>query len=210
MPANTTTLQAIKAISPKAKVDVAIIADTIDKYGSKYGVDTTARLQAFIAQAAHETAGFNTLEEYASGAAYEGRKDLGNTQPGDGKKFKGHGIFQITGRTNHLAASKHLFGDDRLLTDPRLLTEPKWATISALWYWKSRGLSELADKGDFETITKRINGGLNGWADRLSYYEKLKLYVFNNPVKTTTFAITGLLIIGLGIYYTVLAFKKKL
>lgn len=170
------TLKALQSIAPYAKVNLSNIAGAIDKYADSYGVNSPARMQAFLAQAAHETAGFKTLTEYATGDAYEGRKDLGNTQPGDGRRFKGRGIFQITGRSNYKTASRHLFGDDRLLDNPELLTDPTNAVRSALYYWQYKGLSDLADKGDFKAITKRINGGLNGWADRLSYFEKLNLF----------------------------------
>jgi len=93
---------------------------------------------------------------------------------GDGQKFKGHGLIQITGHDNHLACSLALFGDDRLLQNPRLLCEPQWAAMSAGWFWDSRGLNAQADKNDLEGCTRRINGGLNGYAERLSYYEDAK------------------------------------
>jgi len=198
---DTSTLEAIKTIAPGAKVDVSSIASTLDANRDKYGINTNSRIRAFLAQAAHETAGFKTLEEYASGAGYEGRTDLGNTQPGDGRKFKGRGIFQITGRINYKDVSRHLFGDDRLLNSPHLLEEPVYATLSAMHFWKSHNLNALADRGDFEGITRKINGGLNGWADRLSYYEKMKLFVFNLPKGQMVAAVSGMLILGLMIYY---------
>ncbi len=173
------TLTAIKSIAPKYKVNVSEIADTIDTDGHKYGLNSDKRTSAFISQAAHETDGFKSLKEYASGAAYEGRADLGNTQPGDGVKFKGRGIFMYTGRANYRDVSRHLFGDDRLLNNPEILEQPKYAALSAMYYWKSRGLNELADVGTeeaFKTITRRINGGLNGWADRLRYWDRAKLF----------------------------------
>jgi putative chitinase len=179
-----TTAEIIKKMAPSYKVNVDAIAEVLDRKGKDYHLDTPARMQAFLAQAAHETDGFRTLTEYASGKAYEGRQDLGNTQPGDGVKFKGRGIFQITGRTNYGATSKHIYGDDRLLYHPELLSTPEPAAISALNYWNTRTvkmadgtrkhLYQLADEGDLKSITKGINGGLNGWADRLSYYDRIK------------------------------------
>lgn len=180
-------LTAIKKAAPYAKVDIATIADTLKRNASRFNVDNDARVLAFVAQAAHETAGFKTLKEYATGAAYEGRTDLGNTQPGDGVKFKGRGIFQVTGRSNYAAISKKIFGDSRLLDKPELLEQPVNAALSALHYWndrlyKTKHLYYYADLGDLESITKAINGGLNGWADRLTIYEKLKLSFLNQPV----------------------------
>jgi len=175
------TLSSLKKLAPNAKVDLAAIAAAFDKYSAVYGVTTPARVQAFWAQAAHETDGFRTLREYASGAAYEGRKDLGNTQPGDGVRFRGRGIFQITGRANTKATSTALYGDDRLLSNPELLEQPEPAVRSALNYWKTRGLNQYADVGDFKTITQKINGGLNGWADRLNYFEKAKILFLTAP-----------------------------
>lgn len=203
------TSEAIRKIAPNAKVDLDVISDTIDKYGDRYGLVSQKRIEAFIAQAAHETAGFRTFTEYATGAAYEGRADLGNNVPGDGVKFKGRGIFMTTGRTNYKATSLHLFNDTRLLDTPALLTDPKNATISAMYFWKSRGLNELADKGDFKTITRRINGGLNGWADRLDYYEKIKLFFGNNPVISTAFTGFGLAAVIVIVMYFILN-KNKL
>lgn len=207
------SLDAFKAVSPKAKVDLKAIAYAFDKYADQYGVNTSARVQAFIAQAAHETADFNTLEEYATGAAYEGRADLGNTQPGDGVRFKGRGIFQTTGRTNYRAVSRHLFGDDRLLNYPDMLEDPELAVRSALFYWKERNLSPLADKGDFEGITRKINGGLNGWADRLSQLDQLKIYFQNNPYMPSREAaaamIGGAVVLSLIGYFIYRLSKEK-
>jgi len=137
----------------------------------EFEIDQTGPREAmFIAQLCHESGGFRYVEELASGKAYEGRKDLGNTEEGDGIRFKGRGLIQITGRENYRACGDALGVD--LLSDPSSLEHPDLACRSAAWFWHKRGLNELADKGDFRTITKRINGGLNGWADRLAFYEK--------------------------------------
>jgi putative chitinase len=175
------TLDLIKSIAPKATVNIGVIADTIDKYGPSFNLNSDKRLQAFIAQAAHETDHFRSLKEYASGSAYEGRLDLGNTEPGDGKLFKGRGIFMYTGRTNYKAVSKKMYNDERLLYHPELLEQPEAATLSALHYWndrlyKGKHLYQYADNGDLESVTKGINGGLNGWKDRLNYFEKAKIF----------------------------------
>ncbi len=172
-------LKDIRKVAPNATVDLETIVNTLVANADAYGLTTEARLEAFLAQATQETDKFRSLKEYASGAAYEGRADLGNTQAGDGIKFKGRGIFMTTGRANYKATSHDLFGDDRLLDHPELLEDPANATKAALYFWKSRNLNQYADSGDFETLTKRINGGLNGWKERLSNYEKFKLYITN-------------------------------
>jgi predicted chitinase len=133
-------------------------------------IDTPERQAAFLAQLAHESGEFRYMEEIASGEAYEGRKDLGNTEPGDGKRFKGRGPIQLTGRANYQAASEALGID--LVNNPTRAADPDVGFRTAAWFWTTRGLNELADSGDFLGITKRINGGTNGLADRQAYYER--------------------------------------
>lgn len=128
------------------------------------------REAAFLAQVAHESGECRYVHEIASGAAYEGRKDLGNTEPGDGVRYKGRGLLQITGRANYTACGEALALP--LVEQPELLETPINACRSAGWFWKTHGLNELADKGDFLLITKRINGGTNGYADRMAYYQR--------------------------------------
>ncbi|HEX9919697.1 MAG TPA: glycoside hydrolase family 19 protein, partial [Pyrinomonadaceae bacterium] len=128
------------------------------------------RASAFLAQLAHESAELRYFDEIASGKAYEGRKDLGNTKPGDGVKYKGHGPIQITGRANHTAAGRALGLD--LVNNPTLITLPPNAFRSAGWFWDTRGLNALADQRLFKAITKKINGGFNGLADRQKYYDR--------------------------------------
>ncbi|HEV2799999.1 MAG TPA: glycoside hydrolase family 19 protein [Pyrinomonadaceae bacterium] len=136
----------------------------------EFQIATYLRASAFIAQLAHESAELRYFEEIASGKAYEGRKDLGNTQPGDGVKYKGHGPIQITGRANHAACGKALGLD--LINNPTLITQPPNAFRSAGWFWDTRGLNALADQRLFKAITKKINGGFNGLADRQKYYDR--------------------------------------
>lgn len=132
-------------------------------------------MAAFIAQALHESGCFKWVRELADGSAYEGRADLGNTTPGDGKLYKGRGLFQITGKFNYAAISKDFYGDAAtLLKNPDLLATPQNATRAAYWFWSKHHLNALADTGEFETITRRINGGLNGEAERIAYYEAAK------------------------------------
>lgn len=127
-------------------------------------INTSERKAAYIAQLAHESDRFRTTEEYASGSGYDGRADLGNTEPGDGRRFKGRGAIQVTGRDNYRAASEH-FGVD-FVAHLELLAEPEWAFRVSERYWTSHGLNEDADRGDFDAITRTINGAYNGKADR--------------------------------------------
>lgn len=131
-------------------------------------IDSPRQIAAFLAQLAHESGEYRYMAEIASGEAYEGRLDLGNTEPGDGPKFKGHGPIQITGRANHAACGLAL--GLPLLDEPELITMPEHGTRAAVWFWNSRSLSALADVDWFKAITRIINGGTNGWADRLNYY----------------------------------------
>jgi len=128
-----------------------------------------ARETHFLAQVCHESGAFHYVKELASGDAYENRADLGNTEPGDGVRFKGRGLIQITGRNNYDQCGLALSLD--LIASPELLEEPINAARSAGWFWNTHHLNDLADKGDIRGITKRINGGLNGYQDRLSYLE---------------------------------------
>lgn len=128
------------------------------------------REAAFLAQIAHESAELKYCEEIASGSAYEGRDDLGNLYTGDGIRYKGRGLIQLTGRHNYEACGEALELD--LVACPELLEEPINACRSAAWFWQSHGLNELADKQDFLRITKRINGGTNGWHERQKYYQR--------------------------------------
>ncbi|MBE2248694.1 MAG: glycoside hydrolase family 19 protein [Myxococcus sp.] len=134
------------------------------------GINTPKRAAAFIAQLAHESGQLRYFEELASGRAYEGRRDLGNTQPGDGTRFKGRGPIQLTGRANYEAASRALGVD--LVNNPELAARPDVGFRVAAWYWSSRGLNQLADRGDFDGITQRINGGQNGAADRRQFHQR--------------------------------------
>ena len=144
----------------------------LNEYMPQYGIDTPLRQAAFIAQIGHESAQLTYSKEIASGQSYEGRKDLGNIYPGMGVKYKGRGLIQITGFYNYEKASKALGVD--FIKQPELLEQPEWAVKSACWWWKSHGLNEIADNGDFRMITKIINGGSNGYEDRLKLYNIAK------------------------------------
>lgn len=141
----------------------------------RFRINTPQRAAAFLAQLAHESGELRWRKELASGAAYEGRADLGNTNPGDGVRYKGRGWIQITGRLNYQRASRALGVD--FLKNPRLMEELENAALVSGWFWAWRGLNELADLNTpeaFEKITKRINGGLNGYAERKKYWARAK------------------------------------
>ena len=140
---------------------------------AEFEINTTQRQTMFLAQVGHESGGLHWLTEIWGPTdvqlRYEGRADLGNTEPGDGSKFKGRGLIQTTGRANYQATGDALGVD--LIEAPTLLAEPELAGRSAAWFWKAHGLNELADVGDFMRITRRINGGLNGYDQRLALLE---------------------------------------
>jgi predicted chitinase len=145
----------------------------------KYNINTPLRIAHFLAQVSHESGFFKLTEELATGDAYEGRKDLGNTQTGDGKRFKGRGLIQITGRGNYSKYGKYTLQDfvnnNNWL---KLANDPKYAIDSACWYWEKhwsgKSLSLLADNDDVVKLTKRVNGGTNGLADRVKKLKKIK------------------------------------
>ena len=170
------TKEMLRKLAPTAKEDIIThLAQHLDEQLAKYGIDSYLRVCHFLAQAAHESASFRTLEEYASGAAYEGRKDLGNVQPGDGKRYKGRGIFQLTGRANYRVMGQKLGVD--LEGKPELASDPMISIKTACEYWNSRKLSIYADLDDVRTITKKINGGYNGFEDRKQYLQKVKTII---------------------------------
>ena len=163
----------LQSIMPFAKARIPSFIAPLNGAMHEFHINSPLRQAAFIAQIAHESGELRYVEEIASGIAYEHRKDLGNTQPGDGMKFKGRGLIQITGRNNYHECGKALGVD--LITNPELLETNDMACRSAAWFWASHGLNDLADKGDFERITKRINGGLNGYQERLAYHARAKM-----------------------------------
>jgi putative chitinase len=106
---------------------------------------------------------------------YANRMGNGDEASGDGYKYRGGGIFQTTGRDAYKNLSLHLYQDEKVLLDnPDMITTPNIAVQSALHYWKENNLNSFADKGDFKNLTKRINGGLNGYGDRVEYWERAK------------------------------------
>jgi len=167
----------------------------------QYEINTVERVAAFIAQCAHESGGFSTLEEnlnykaatltklwpqrFPTGVAeqyagnpekianktYGGRMGNGPEDTQEGFKYRGRGLLQLTGKDNYRACSQALFQDETLLEDPDLLLDPYYAIHSACWFWSKNKLNQFADSGDLTTMTKKINGGTIGLPDRIQHYE---------------------------------------
>lgn len=157
----------LQQISPNAKPAVTIgLSKYLDGALAHFEI-SGKRSVYFLGQAAQETDGFHTLVEYASGQQYEGRIDLGNTHPGDGPRYKGRGIFQLTGRSNYHRYGKVLGID--LEGHPEFAALPQYAVLTACQYWSDHDLNALADADDIKAITKAINGGLTGLKDRIEY-----------------------------------------
>lgn len=186
------TLGQIKETTCSSTVNAQKFMDFINDTCVKFEINTPIRQLCFLAQVGHESGSLFFTEELASGAAYEGRKSLGNTQLGDGVRFKGRGLIQITGRSNYKAVGDALGVD--LIKNPGLLggknankctiDQLKNAAMSAGWFWNSRKLNAIADNinitkpidtgtnlENFVLITRKINGGTNGLNDRINRYK---------------------------------------
>lgn len=187
------TIVELKAAACSTAESAQLFLPYIDETFTRFAIGTPVRQLCFLAQISHESGNLFYTEELASGAAYEGRSSLGNTHPGDGVKFKGRGLIQITGRANYQALSEALHED--FINNPTLLggknvkacsaVQLRNAALSAGWFWNRTGLNSLADKINlhqpvdegtnldfFKAITKRINGGYNGLEDRLHRFKQ--------------------------------------
>jgi putative chitinase len=174
------TAAIIKQIAKNANDEIAAdLAQYLPSAWEKYGINTKLRVANFLGQAAHESDGFKTLHEYwgptAAQKKYEGRKDLGNVNKGDGSLFRGRGIFQVTGRANYETIGKAIGVD--LITDPNVAATGKVSVLTACEYWDSHKLNDLADHDDVTAITKKINGGTNGLDARIQYVKLAKAVV---------------------------------
>lgn len=166
--------QLLRAVPNLYKARIDDFVKTFNEWSDTFGINTPLRAVHYLAQVFHESTALRYTEEIASGKAYEGREDLGNTQKGDGVKFKGRGFIQITGRANYqaYANSEYCVGD--LMKHPEWLSKSPGNQKASMWFWKTKGLNELADKDDIRAITKKVNGGYNGLADRMFYYRRFK------------------------------------
>lgn len=182
-PNDAVTMEQLQKIMPNAgknarhRFSVERMLTDLNNAMHRYEINTPLRKAAFLAQLAHESGELRYLEELASGDAYEGKANLGNVVAGDGRRFKGRGFIQLTGRANYIAATNALTKlgyDVNLVANPELAADSTYAALIAGWFWSVRGLNQLADEGRFDSITRRINGGLNGKADRDKYYKRAK------------------------------------
>jgi putative chitinase len=168
------TQQQLLQILPNAGPVAGVFVPVLNAAMGHYQIVGTNRVAAFIAQIGHESGQLKYVKEIwgptAAQAKYEGRKDLGNTVAGDGSKYRGRGLIQITGRANYMACGEALGLD--LIKQPELLEKPQHACMSAAWFWATKGLNTLADADQFDKITRRINGGQNGAADRQALYAR--------------------------------------
>ncbi|WP_457420233.1 glycoside hydrolase family 19 protein [Roseateles sp. P5_E7] len=147
--------------------DVADFSQRLLQVMANRHIDTPLRQAHFLAQVGHESGEFRFRAEIANGEAYQGRVDLGNLQPGDGRKFKGRGLIQLTGRANYGEYGRAIGREAELLATPELVeTDPELCVDVAGWFWAKRNLNNLADVDDLTSLTKRVNGGLNGIDDR--------------------------------------------
>lgn len=194
----------LDAIMPMPAIRVHLFVDVLNAAMDEFEINTPAREAAFLAQAAHESTrlgvlieslnysaqglittwprrfGYPEAADYArnperiANHVYASRMGNGDEASGDGWRFRGRGIFQVTGRGSYSACSMALYNDDLLIEQPELLEQPAGACRSAGWFWQLRELSQYADSGDFRTLTIRINGGLNGLAERVEFYDRAK------------------------------------
>ena len=172
------TQQQLQQILPNAGQTAGVFVPVLNTAMVRFQIIGTKRVAAFIAQIGHESGQFRYVRELGSDqylSKYDTgslAKRLGNTPEadGDGQKYRGRGLIQITGRANYTTCGEALALD--LVNHPELLEKPQHACMSAAWFWASRGLNTLADTGQFDKITQRINGGQNGAADRQALYAR--------------------------------------
>lgn len=168
------TKQQLLQIVPGAAGRIGKYINYINGYADTFQINTPLRMCHYLAQILHESGELKYTEERASGKAYEGRKDLGNTQPGDGVKYKGRGLIQITGRANYTAYNNSTYCKGDVVNNPELLSKPLGAVKSSMWFWLANDLNRHADKDNILRITKIINGGTNGLANRETYLKRAK------------------------------------
>lgn len=169
------------AIARRQAAIVTAVGDVLADTLARYGIDNPLRIAHFLAQTCHESAGFRTTEEFASGQAYEGRADLGNDQPGDGPRYKGRGLLQLTGRANYRSLGKAL--GLPLEAQPELAAQPVLSLTIACEFWKSRAINPLCDADDVVAVTRKVNGGINGLEDRRALTARAKAVIADTAAR---------------------------
>lgn len=174
------TQQQLLDIMPSARHQTGVFVSELNTAMAHRQINTPKRQAAFLAQIGHESGQLQYVRELGDDQ-YLSKYDtgslaarLGNTSEGDGQRYRGRGLIQVTGRNNYQHCSLALFDDERLLHTPELLELPQWAAESAAWFWWVRELNDLADRDDFEGITRKINGGLNGLKDRQELWARAR------------------------------------
>ena len=187
----------LKALAPgergqRAVRQAAIISGMGGAFAStlaRYAIDTPLRIAHFLAQIAHESDGFCTTEEYADGRAYDGRRDLGNIEPGDGPRYKGRGLIQLTGRMNYALTGKELGLD--LVGDPLSVNDPITYLLISCNFWTRLAINRPSDADDLYEVTRRVNGGLNGLDSRVAYLTRAKGLVTSLAARAVSVATEG-------------------
>lgn len=157
---------------PFAGARAAQFAEPLTNAMLEFDIVFPKRGAAFLAQVCHESGSLRYTLELSSGNQYEGRENLGNTQPGDGAKYRGRGLLQVTGRANYAACGSALGLD--LLAHPELLEAPLGACRSAGWFWQSHQLNRFADADQFGSLTRAVNGGYNGLDERIQHWLRIR------------------------------------
>lgn len=174
--------QLLRAVPDLYKPRLDEFVASFNMWAVPFGIDTPQRMAHYLAQVFHESGRLRYVEEIASGQQYEGRKDLGNTQPGDGRRFKGRGFIQLTGRANYQRFCASDLCTEDVVTHPEKVAAFPLNQVASMWFWQTRGLSAMADLDDggpmgediVTRITRKVNGGTNGLADRKYLYRKFK------------------------------------
>jgi predicted chitinase/uncharacterized protein YraI len=210
----------IRTISPGAADWIVDgLAESMPQMVEKYELNTVLRQAHILAQMGEESASFATTTEFASGAEYEGRADLGNTVPGDGPRFKGRGLIQLTGRSNY-GTYGGILGVD-FVSNPEVAAQFPWAALTAGEYWRQRDINSCADNDDIQCATRRVNGGLNGLSTRQLFLTRAKNALRGAPVRaavassTNTFplwaigAIVGGVVVIAAVVLLVIALRRR-
>ncbi len=177
-------------LTERQRTVVTGAAPVIARHQEAFGLLAPLPLAHFLAQTAHESADWSTTTEFASGIAYEGRADLGNTRAGDGTRYKGRGLIQCTGRNNYTAFTAWMRQRDPSAPDfvatPTAVAEMPWAALSALWYWSTRNINRLAASDNLVAVTRAVNGGTNGLDHRRSALQAAKTAIAARLADATT------------------------